>query len=130
MTDVVLALILRGDRWFLQRRDPAKPVLPGLWEFPGGKVEHGETLAAALERELREETGLRLQAAWPCAVLDGTTRLHVFLVEAEGDPCTELAWGWFTVEEMRRLSVPPRNRALIDKLLIHGPRNFGTSWLI
>jgi 8-oxo-dGTP pyrophosphatase MutT (NUDIX family) len=116
MSDVVLALIRRGERWFLQRRDPANPVLPGLWEFPGGKVERGETLEAALERELHEETGLRLKVAHPRAILDGTTRLHPFLVEAEGDPCTELAWGWFTPEEMRRLPVPPRNQALFDAL--------------
>ena len=116
MTDVVLALLRRGERWFLQRRDPGNPVLPGLWEFPGGKVESGETLAAALERELREEIGLRLRTARPCAVLDGTTRLHPFLVEAKGDPCTALAWGWFTVDEMRRLPTPPRNQVLIDQL--------------
>ena len=42
MTDVALALLRRGDRWFLQRRDPANAVLPGLWEFPGGKAEAGE----------------------------------------------------------------------------------------
>jgi A/G-specific adenine glycosylase len=124
MTDVVLALIQRGERWFLQRRDLANPVLPGLWEFPGGKVEYGETLEAALERELREETGLRLQVARSCTVLDGTTHLHAFLVEAEGDPSTELAWGWFTLEEMRRLPVPPRNRALIEDLLIRERWNF------
>ena len=44
MTEAVLALIGHGGRWFLQRRDPGNPVLPGLWEFPGGKVEEGETL--------------------------------------------------------------------------------------
>jgi 8-oxo-dGTP pyrophosphatase MutT (NUDIX family) len=116
MTEVVLALLRRGERWFLQRRDPGSPVLPGLWEFPGGKVEAGETLQAALERELREETGLALRAADPCMALKGTTRLHAFLVESAGDPRTELAWGWFTVEELRRLPIPPRNWALLELL--------------
>jgi 8-oxo-dGTP pyrophosphatase MutT (NUDIX family) len=116
MTEAVLALIGHGGRWFLQRRDPGNPVLPGLWEFPGGKVEEGETLGAALERELREETGIALRKAGPCLVVDGTPRLHAFLVEAEGDPRTQLAWGWFTVAEMRRLPTPPRNRALISRL--------------
>ncbi len=116
MTEVALALIRRGERWFLQRRDPGNPDLPGLWEFPGGKVEDGETLEVALRRELREETGLDLRTAQPCTVLDGATRLYPFLVEAEGDPRTELAWGWFTVEEMRRLPVPPVNRGLIERL--------------
>ena len=125
MIDVTLALIRRGERWFLQRRDPGNPVLPGLWEFPGGKVEDGETLTVALGRELREETGLDLRTAWPCTVLDGPTRLHPFLVEAEGDPRTELAWGWFTLEEMRRLPIPPMNRVLVERV-----RNFGPGRLI
>ena len=117
MTDVVLALIRRGERWFLQRRDPGNPVLPALWEFPGGKMKDGETPEAALARELQEETSLRLLAARPCAVLDGATRLHPFLVEVEGDPRTELAWGWFTAVETRRLPIPPRNWLLLDTLL-------------
>ncbi len=116
MTEVALALIRRGERWFLQRRDPGSPVLPGLWEFPGGKVEEGETLEAALGRELHEETGLDLRAARTCTVLSGTTRLHPFLVEVEDDPRTELAWGWFTLDEMRRLPIPPMNRTLIERL--------------
>jgi hypothetical protein len=43
-------------------------------------------------------------------------RLHPFLVDAEGDPRTDLAWGWFTVEEMLRLPLPPMNVALIGLL--------------
>ena len=113
MTEVALALLRRGDRWFLQRRDPANPVLPGLWEFPGGKAEAGETFEEALQRELLEEVGLALRVARPGPVLDGTVRLHPFLVEAEGDPRTDLAWGWFMAEEMLRLPIPPRNVALI-----------------
>jgi 8-oxo-dGTP diphosphatase len=128
MTEVALALIRRGERWFLQRRAPGNPVLPGLWEFPGGKVEAGETPEAALERELREEVALALRDARPCSVLDGPTRLHSFLVETEGDPRTELAWGWFTVEEMRRLPIPPMNRDLAEKLA--KARNFGPPHLI
>ena len=116
MTEVALALIWRGGRWLLQRRAPGNPVLPGLWEFPGGKVEEGETLGAALERELQEETGLVLLTARSCLVLEGTPRLHPFLVEAGGEPSTVLAWGWFTIEEMRRLPIPPRNRVLLERL--------------
>lgn len=131
MTDgvpaVVLALIRREDRWFLQRRDPANPVLPGLWEFPGGKVEAGETLEAALGRELQEEVGLALERARPGPFLDGTVRLHPFFVAAEGTPRTELAWGWFTQAEIARLPLPPRNGALL-KLL--GPGAEGPGPLI
>jgi 8-oxo-dGTP pyrophosphatase MutT (NUDIX family) len=116
MMDVALALLRRGDRWFLQRRDPANPVLPGLWEFPGGKVEGDERPEAALVRELREEVGLVLGTARPLAVIEGLVRLHPFLVTAVGDPRTHLAWGWFTLEEMWRLPLPPMNAALLDQL--------------
>ncbi|NWJ42425.1 MAG: NUDIX domain-containing protein [Geothrix sp.] len=116
MTEVALALLRRGDRWFLQRRDPANAVLPGLWEFPGGKVEAGETPQAALARELREEVGLGLCEARPWPVLDGPIRLHPFLVETQGEPRTSLAWGWFTAPEMLRLSMPPRNTDLVARL--------------
>ncbi|MFN7959298.1 MAG: NUDIX domain-containing protein [Holophagaceae bacterium] len=116
MTDVALALLRRGDRWFLQRRDPANAVLPGLWEFPGGKVEAGETPEAALVRELREEVGLDLREARPWPVLEGAIRLHPFLVFAHGEPRTALAWGWFTASEMHRLPLPPRNADLVVRL--------------
>ena len=121
MTDVALALIRRGDRWFLQRRAPANPVLPGLWEFPGGKVEGGETLEAALVRELREEVGLRVESAQPWPLVEGLMRLHPFLVVVVGDPSTDLAWGWFEVEEMRRLPIPPMNAAIIERLGVPYP---------
>ena len=116
MTEVALALIRRGERWFLQRRHTENPVLPGLWEFPGGKSETGEQPLETLGRELREETGLDLRTARPCAILEGAACLHPFLVEVDGNPRTELAWGWFTVEEMRRLPIPPMNQALIERL--------------
>ncbi len=121
MTAVVLALLRRGDRWFLQRRHPANPVYPGLWEFPGGKIETGESMQAALQRELLEEVGLVLRSAQACPAQEGTLTLLPYVVDAEGDPQTELAWGWFTPAEMLRLPIPPRNPALIA-LLAAEPR--------
>ncbi len=116
MRAVVLALLRRGDRWFLQRRDPAAAVLPGLWEFPGGKVEDEESPKAALARELREEIGLEPAGANPWPVLEGEPRLIPFLVAFEGEPRTDLAWGWFTAQEMARLPIPPRNATLVARL--------------
>jgi 8-oxo-dGTP diphosphatase len=59
MTDrlrVVAAVVRRGDAILITRR-PDRPGRPGQWEFPGGKVEPGESDADALRRELREELG-------------------------------------------------------------------------
>jgi len=53
------ALVDADGRVLLARRPPGKP-LAGMWEFPGGKVERGETPEAALIRELEEELGIRI----------------------------------------------------------------------
>lgn len=58
MIDVVAALIEREGKLLLARRD-ASSDQAGLWEFPGGKVETGESQPAALERELQEELGIK-----------------------------------------------------------------------
>ncbi len=59
---VAVALIDADGRVLLAQRPPGKK-LAGMWEFPGGKVEPGETPEAALIRELDEELGLDVQAA-------------------------------------------------------------------
>ncbi len=58
--EVVVAVIEKNGRVLLQER-PAGGLLAGLWEFPGGKVEPGEGLAAALRREIREELGAEIE---------------------------------------------------------------------
>ena len=103
----VLAVALRGPSVLLVKR--ANPPDQGLWGYPGGKVELGETVAEAAMRELREETGL---IGTPGPVLgtkdilhhaaDGSLEYHYFLVavlceDARGqavaaDDAAELAW--------------------------------------
>ena len=53
---VCAAVLVTGDKVLIARR-PSKGLLGGMWEFPGGKVEPGETMAQALEREIFEELG-------------------------------------------------------------------------
>ncbi len=59
------AAIFRGDRVLLVRRAKSASYLPGWWDIPGGHVEPGEDLVAALRREVREETGLRVAVGRP-----------------------------------------------------------------
>lgn len=63
-----LAVLLADGQVLLVRR--ANPPDQGKWGFPGGKIERGETVAAAALRELAEETGLAARAHEPFAVLD------------------------------------------------------------
>jgi 8-oxo-dGTP diphosphatase len=119
--DVALAIIHRKGRVFLQRRDPLGSVLPGLWEFPGGKIEGVESPEAALRRELEEEiqwipftlASLKvIEHLYP----ERSVRLHPFLCEGEAIIHTDLAWGWFEPLEAARLKVPDANRALVLSL--------------
>lgn len=63
--EVAAAVIERPDGSFLMARRPEGKAYAGWWEFPGGKVEAGESARRALDRELREELGIRVTEAWP-----------------------------------------------------------------
>ncbi len=90
--EVVAAVIERPDGSFLLAQRPAGKVYAGYWEFPGGKVEPGEPLAAALERELHEELGISVETVHPWLVLTyayahAKVRLNFFRVRAwQGEP--------------------------------------------
>jgi 8-oxo-dGTP diphosphatase len=65
LTRVAAAVIVRGDGRVLLAQRPIGKAYAGYWEFPGGKLEHGESPRAALDRELREELGLDVIRAAP-----------------------------------------------------------------
>lgn len=116
-----LALIQREDRWFLQRRDPSARILPGLWEFPGGKCEPGETPLQTMLRELQEELAWNPGHAVPIARVlrreEGTERIfHLFQCAGPTRLGTSLAWGWFTLAEIQGLPIPPSNSLLLPFL--------------
>ena len=92
ITEVVAAVLTQPDgRVLLAQRPPGK-VYAGYWEFPGGKVEPGESLEAALARELHEELGIVVTRTcrWITRVFEyphATVRLNFFRVfEWQGEP--------------------------------------------
>ena len=85
ITEVAAAVIERPDGAFLLGQRAADTFYPGYWEFPGGKVELGETPRAALARELREELEIEVLRATPWIVREHVyehahVRLHFFRV--------------------------------------------------
>jgi 8-oxo-dGTP diphosphatase len=94
LTQVAVGVLIRPDGHFLLTSRPAGKVYEGYWEFPGGKLEPGETVSEALKRELREELGIEIVDAQPwrqetvdyphalvqlnfCKVLDWTGELQM-----------------------------------------------------
>ncbi|HUN91231.1 MAG TPA: NUDIX domain-containing protein [Burkholderiaceae bacterium] len=63
IVDVAVGVLIRPDRAVLLADRPAGKPYAGYWEFPGGKIEKGETPAVALARELHEELGIEVEAA-------------------------------------------------------------------
>lgn len=101
-------------------RDPALHQ-GGLWEFPGGKIEAGETPRLALSRELNEELGIQVVAATPLIKLkhnypDRHVELHVFWVgQFTGDAIstTGQACLWVSPPNLANYAFPAANRAII-----------------
>ncbi|MDR0702521.1 MAG: Nudix family hydrolase [Azoarcus sp.] len=83
--EVAAGVIVRDDGRFLLGQRAADTFYPGYWEFPGGKVEPGESPAGALCRELHEELGIRVESFYPWIVRvheyeHASVRLHFFEV--------------------------------------------------
>jgi len=79
--DVAVGVLLDREGRFLLTSRPAGKVYAGYWEFPGGKLEAGETVEAALKRELHEEIGIEIGAVqpWRVEIVDyehARVRLH------------------------------------------------------
>lgn len=100
--EVAAGVLVRDDGCFLLGQRAEGTFYPGYWEFPGGKVEAGESPATALTRELQEELGIRVTGLRPWLVREhdyehACVRLHFFEVHAwEGALCNHvhaaLAW--------------------------------------
>lgn len=81
VTDVAVGVLIDAQGRFLLTSRPPGKVYEGYWEFPGGKLEAGETVAQALRRELQEEIGVTIGAvqAWREKLIDyphALVRLH------------------------------------------------------
>jgi 8-oxo-dGTP diphosphatase len=120
---VVTAAVVERDGAYLVTRRLRGTHLEGLWEFPGGKCEDGETHEGCLVRELREELGcdavvgaklLEVAHEYP----ERTVELHFFRCDLNGQPQPLLGQEirWIARTELRTLDFPPADDELIQML--------------
>jgi mutator protein MutT len=119
---VLAAIVERGGRLLVTRRLTGTH-LAGLWEFPGGKCEPGETHEACLAREMMEELGVASTIgaeilATEHDYADRTVRLHFRRCTIDGEPRSMLGQEirWITREELPSLEFPPADAELIEML--------------
>jgi len=123
---VVAAALVDGDGRVLVQQRPQDKTMGGLWEFPGGKVELGETPEAALIRELREELGIDVEqaclapACFASEPLDGRHLLLLVYIcrKWRGIPraIEAPAIRWVRPVELHGLEMPPADKPLIGLL--------------
>ena len=118
-TEVVAAVIYRTDGSYLLAQRPPGKAYAGYWEFPGGKVEPGESLDAAIKREIREELDIEISVACPWLTRThvyqhASVRLHFFRVrEWQGVP--------HGLEGQRFAFQMPGNETVAPMLPANGP---------
>ncbi len=121
---VVTAAILQRDQQFLLAQRPANGLLGGLWEFPGGKQEAGETLTGALEREIMEELGSTISVEkhfgeYQHAYTHFRVTLHAFLcslIEGEPQPIEASQLAWVSLEQLPEYPMGKIDRMIADQL--------------
>ncbi len=119
---VMAAVISREDCVLVCRR-PLDKRHGGMWEFPGGKCEPGESDAAAIERELREELAVSVTSVGPAwaEIADPLSEFVIVFAPVciDGEPaCIEHAEiRWVVVGELSNLNLAPSDRAFVQKWL-------------
>ena len=124
--DVALSLVRHNRRWLVSQRASGR-VFAGLWEFPGGKMNEGETPEDDAVREAAEETGLTVSPIGTLGRIESTHAdrqviLHLIICESTGsdakpsDPAV-VEVRWVSSTELKTLAMPPANEVIIERLV-------------
>lgn len=130
VVEVAVGVLIDGAGAVLLGQRPEGKPYAGYWEFPGGKVEAGETLFAALSRELQEEIDVRIDQADEFMVLEhdyphAYVRLHICFVKSwQGQPrgLENQALRWLNIKDIDQLSIAgfdpvlPATLPILEKL--------------
>ncbi len=123
IVNVAVGVIKKNNAIFICKRADEQHQ-GGLWEFPGGKVEAGESVFAALKRELSEEVGITIHSSSQLMVIehdygDKYVKLDIHVVSnfsgeahgAEGQPSE-----WVAINELSNYEFPAANAEIIEKI--------------
>ena len=121
---VAVGVIKKGNAIFICKRQQDKHQ-GGKWEFPGGKVEAGETVTQALQRELKEEVNLVVNGSTPLMEIhhdygDKAVFLDVHLVEDFSGEAKGLEGQqglWVALHELQNYQFPEANKVILEKLM-------------
>jgi len=121
--DVTAAVIRENGKVLIAQR-PLEGMLGGLWEFPGGKQEAGETLSECLRREIAEELGVEIEVGQPIVTIKHSythfkITLHAFdcrLIKGTPQALHVADWRWVTLEEINSFPFPRTDLKIIETL--------------
>ena len=118
----VVAVVVETDGRYLIGQRPHQKRHGGLWEFPGGKVDAGESMETAARREIAEELAVELVSVGETlfARQDPGSPFDIHFVAAHlaGEPeaLEHIALGWFTISEMLDMPLAPSDAAFVEWL--------------
>jgi A/G-specific adenine glycosylase len=122
--NIAAAIIRKGNKILITQR-PADGMLGGLWEFPGGKLERGESLEACAKREIMEELGIEIKVGNLFLSVDHS--FTHFKITLNAFDCTHISgrikklgiadYRWIKTEELTNFAFPKADRVIIEKLL-------------
>jgi len=122
--NVVVGVFRRRNQFYIRRR-PDKGILAGLWEFPGGRIEEGESHGEALARVIRELCGVELQESQHLmrarhSYTNHRIKQHVYACAATGDLIEDETHRWVTSTQMKKFAMHSGSLRIVEKLCSSG----------